>query len=174
MPIDVWKEVFFSDNPSPQHVELFIKLLVGEPRLVLEEAARKVRYEEIPDTVIVWRDPVPLVAVASLYAVSEATGKLKIIVVEPMPALLSEAVTVVASELNAGTYPVTYNIGYGRERVAEQLRKVVRIVRGASAQTVDVSDAPGALGVALHRAGVRRFTVVRRRGYEVLIERFSL
>lgn len=174
MPIDIWKEVFLKDNPEPQHVELFLKMLLAGVQATLEEAARKVRYEEIPDAVVVWRDPVPLVAISALYAVGETEGKLKIIAVEPMHSLLSESVSMIASEIGASVYPVIYNVGYGRERVSEQLRKAVRIARGASIRVVDISDAPGAIGVALHRAGIRGFTIVRRRGYEVLVERFSL
>ena len=174
MPVDIWKEVFLKDNPEPQHVELFMKLILSGAATTLREAARKVRYEEIPDAVIVWRDPVPLVAVSALYATGETSAKLKIVVVEPMPSILSEVVTAVASSVEASVYPIIYNVGYGRDRIAEQLRKAIRIVRGAAIHTVDVSDAPAAIGVALHRAGVRSFTIVRRKGYEVLIERFSL
>ena len=162
------------DNPEPQHVELFMKLILGDTRTVLEEAARKVRYEEIPDAVVVWRDPIPLVAISSLYVSNEANTKLKIVVVESMHSILADVVEAIASSIDASIYPVTYNIGYGRERVVEQLRKAIRIVRGAAIRVADISDAPAALGVALHRAGVRSFTIVRRRGYEVLIERFNL
>ena len=174
MPVDIWKEVFLKDNPEPQHVELFMKLVLSGAKATLEEAARKVRYEELPDAVIVWRDPVPLVAVSALYAVGETDAKLKIVAVEPMPSLLSEVAAAIASSIGASVYPITYNVGYGRDRIADQLRKAIRIVRGAAIRIADISDAPAAIGVALHRAGVRSFTIVRRRGYEVLIERFSL
>ena len=174
MPIDLWKEVFLEANPEPQYVELFVKMLLAGVRQTLEEAARKVRYEAIPDSIIVWRDPIPLVAVASLYVVGEAEGKLKVLPVEPMPELMERVVEAIVLETGAATYPLRYNPGYGKDRVADSLQRAMRVVKGAALRTVDVTDAPAPIAIALHRAGVRTYTIVRRKGYEVLIEKFSL
>ena len=174
MPIDIWKEVFLKDSPEPEHLELFLKALMAGVRATLEEAARRVRYEAVPDAIVVWRDPIPLVAVASLYIAEEQPRTLKIIPVEPMPQRLAEVVAVIAQEVGAGVYPVRVNLGYGRERTAEELQRAVRVLRGMSPRVLDITDAPGALGVAAHRAGIRAYTLVRRKGYEVLIEKFSL
>ncbi len=174
MPVDVWKEVFLRENPEPQHLELFIKMLMAGVRATLEEAARRVRHEAVPDAVVVWRDPIPLVAVASLYVAEEQPRRLKVVAVEPMPERLASVVASIVQEVEAGVYPVRINLGYGRERVGEELQRAVRVLRGMSPRVLDLTDAPGPLGVAAHRAGIRTYTIVRRKGYEVLIEKFSL
>ncbi len=177
MPIDLWKEVFMQPNPEPQYLELFVKMVVAGPEASLREAASKVRYEDIPDAVIVHRDPVPLVAVASLYhpeAGVNPTRSLKIVIVEPLPGLLAELVDAVAGVVEANVTPVEFNLGYGKRSVAEMIRRVVRVAKGLSPRLLDVTDAPGLLGVAFHRAGVRGYTVVRRKGYEVVVEKVQL
>ncbi len=173
MPIDIWKEVFMNDNPEPRLVELFAKTVIMGPREALEEAARRVRYEAKPDTVIAWRDPVPLVAVSAIHY-AEASSRLNIILVSGDP-LIEALVESLQSVLHRVlVMPVRYPTGYGRETIREHIEKLLRFVRGASVKVVDVSDAPGIFGVALHRAGVRHYTIVRRKGYEVLLERVSM
>ncbi|AEM38006.1 hypothetical protein Pyrfu_0134 [Pyrolobus fumarii 1A] len=172
MPVDLWKEVFLSDRPEPAHLELFVKLLVSDPRLALEEAARRVRYEAKPDTVVAWRDPVPLLAIASIHYV-EGT-KPKVILVQEAGRLVELTLEALTNVLEFSVMPVTYPTGYGKQRVKDALEKILRIVRGASINIVDVTDAPAPIGIALHRAGVRNYTITRRKGFEVLIEKFNL
>ncbi len=177
MPIDLWKEVFMQPNPEPQHLELFIKMILAGPEASLREAASRVRYEDVPDAVVVHRDPVPLIAVASLYhpeAGATTARSLKVIVVEPLPGILADLVDVIVGVVGANVTPVEFNLGYGRRGVAEMVRRVIRVAKGLSPRLLDVTDAPGLLGAAFHRAGVRGYTVVRRKGYEVVVEKVQL
>ncbi len=173
MPVDLWKEVFLNDNPEPQLVELFTKTVIMGTRGALDEASRRVRYEAKPDTVVVWRDPVPLVAVASIHY-AEGSSRLKIVIVEGNP-LLEELVASIRKVLGSSlVMPVKYPTGFGRERIRDSIEKLARFVKGAAAGIVDVTDAPGIFGAVFHRAGIRHYTIVRRKGYEVLVEKVSV
>jgi len=177
MPVDLWKEVYLQPNPEPQHLELFLKMFLSGPSQTLLEASRKTRYEAIPDAIFAYRDPIPLIAVASLYHPEsgvQTERRLKIIVVEPLPAVLEELVHSIAEVVDAVVSRVELQIGYGKLHVSESVRRALRVIRGLSPSTLDVTDAPGPLVLAAHRAGIRAYTFVKRKGYEVLIEKFNV
>lgn len=139
----------------------------------LQEAAKRVGGEVVPDTVVA-RTALEVAVAAMAYARGSGRRLRVIAPSEPVPGwgplntLLSAMeenglVEVYRLQLIASTRPTARDIA----------RRVAKIARGISAKVVDVSDAPPYVVAGLHAGGVRTLTVLVDLGYMAVFQKFG-
>ena len=151
-----------------------VEAVLESPDKSLEEIARRVGGDAVPDTVVTMTAVEPVLA-AIAYARVKGARRLRIIAPsEPVEGWgpLNTLLEVFAAEKIADVYRVPLQPS-ARLHAKEIARKVARMVRGFSARIVDVTDAPAYAVTGLYSGGVRVLTVLVDVGYAALFQKFS-
>ncbi len=149
-------------EPSEEHRMELVRMLIRSPREVLEEVAKRVGAEAVPDTVIA-RTSVETVVAALAVLQSEKQGS-KLRVVAPSRQVpgwlpLNTLLDYLAEEGLANVFRVDMT-PRARARARDLAAKAVRVIRGISPKVVDVTDAPPFIVAGLYSAGVRVMTIL--------------
>ena len=170
----VWR-LFTKGEGSEKERNELVKCAYHDLDTVLNEVAKRVGGEVVPDTVAAAvKVEVVFAALAYMRAKKVATRLKVLIPSEPVPGWipLVSATELFQEQGLATVYRVPFYPSL-HLHARQATVKVARTLIGLSAKVVDITDASPLIVVALHPAGVRTPSIMIHTGYAALFQKLS-
>jgi len=170
----VWKLFTEGEGGEKARSEL-VKCAYRDLDGVLDEVAKRVGGEVVPDTVAAaTRVEVVFAALAYMKA-KKMTTRLKVLIPsEPVPGWMP--LVSAAEFLQEQKLVVLYRVPFYpslRLHAKQAIVKIARTIAGLSSRVVDITDASPMVVVALYPAGVRTPSIMVHAGYAALFQKLS-
>jgi hypothetical protein len=173
--VQVLIKTLVEGRPDEQVRMDLAKLAARYPDEVLEELARRVGGEAVPDTVVALK-AVEVILAALAYRRAKGEQRPLRVIASKDPVEGWQPLRLLLDEYAAQGMVHVYEVPM-RPRVRPNARtiasQVARVARGFSARTVDVTDAPPYAVAALYSAGVRVLTVLVPLEHVLVFQKFS-
>lgn len=170
----VWKLFTEGEGGEKERSEL-VKCAYRDLDTVLDEVAKRVGGEVVPDTVAAATKVEVIFAALAYMRAKKMTTKLKVLIPsEPVPGWmpLVSAAELLQEQRLATVYRVPFYPSL-RLHAKQATAKIARTLMGLSAKIVDITDASPLIVVALYPAGVRTPSIMVHAGYAALFQKLS-
>jgi len=170
----VWKLFTKGEGGEKARSEL-VKCAYRDLDTVLDEVAKRVGGEVVPDTVAVATKVEVVFAALAFVRAKKMATKLKVLIPsDPVPGWmpLVSAVEFLQEQKLVALYRVPFYPSL-RLHARQATIKVARTLTGLSARVVDITDASPLVVVALYPAGVRTPSILVHVGYAALFQKLS-
>lgn len=170
----VWK-LFTEGRGGEKERNELVKCAYRDLDTVLDEVAKRVGGEVVPDTVAVATKVEVVFAALAYMRAKKMAAKLRVLIPsEPVPGWmpLVSATELLQEQRLATTYRVPFYPSL-RLHARQATVKVARTLVGLSAKVVDITDASPLIVVALHPAGIRTPSIMVHAGYAALFQKLS-